>query len=108
MEKFTKGKSISVQGQSLQIPLAQAFRTEVCLRSGVVTVGAKTLTPGRGEQQNAALRGLRQKGTDGQRLPPRRLGLLRIGVLNGVLISSTVGLAHTGEPQQESFYSRLH
>jgi hypothetical protein len=33
-------------------------------------------------------------------------GLLRIGFLSGVLISSRVGLAHTGEPQQESFYSR--
>jgi len=54
---------MSVQeGQSLPIPVAHAFRPEVCSPSGVVPVGAKTLTPGRGELQNAALRGIRAEG----------------------------------------------
>jgi hypothetical protein len=47
--RFTKGKSISVQEcQSLHFPVAQAFRPEVCSRSGVVTVGGKTRTPWKG------------------------------------------------------------
>ena len=33
--------------------VAQAFRLEVCSCCGVVTVGAKTLTPGIGELQNS-------------------------------------------------------
>lgn len=60
----------------LHIPVAPAFRPEVCSRSGVVTVGAKTLTPGRGELQNAVLRGLRTRRevTDSDGRPS--LGLL--------------------------------
>jgi hypothetical protein len=34
------------------IPVAQAFRPELRSRRRVVAVGAKTLTPGRGELQN--------------------------------------------------------
>jgi hypothetical protein len=43
-------------GRRAHIPVAQAFRLEVCSCCGVVTVGAKTLTPARGELQNPLAR----------------------------------------------------
>ena len=70
MEKIFQRKIYSVQErQSLPIPVAHAFRPEVCSPSGVVTV-AKPSPPERVSYRMRCCVGSGQKGNDGQRLPP--------------------------------------
>jgi len=58
------------------IPVAQAFRPEVCSCCGVVAVEAKTLTSGRGELQNPSAHLARKPPECRRALPARDISLL--------------------------------